>query len=56
MDIFEKPFIPTYYALLVMKNNNDTVHYNNETSAKAESLFKLADDFKLGVFLIISCQ
>ena len=29
-----------------MKENNDTVHYNNETSSKAESVFKLADDFE----------
>ena len=37
-----------------MKENNDTVHYNNETSAKAESLFKLVDDFKFIVTLVVS--
>ena len=26
MDIFEKPFVPVYYSLVVMKENNDTVH------------------------------
>ena len=36
MDVFEELFVPVYYSLLVMKENNDTVHYNNETSAKAE--------------------
>ena len=46
-----------------MKENDDIVHYNNETSLKAESLFKLVDDFEFivtlvvtAVFLIISCQ
>ena len=54
MDIFEELFVPVYYALLVMKENNDTVHYNNETSAKAESLFKLADDFEFIVTLVVT--
>ena len=36
MDVFEELFVPVYYSLLVMKEKNDTVHYNNETSAKAE--------------------
>ena len=31
MDVFEELFVPVYYSLLVMKENNDTVHYNNET-------------------------
>ena len=54
MDVFEELFVPVYYSLLVMKENNDTVHYNNETSAKAESLFKLVDDFEFIVTLVVT--
>ena len=54
MDVFEELFVPVYYSLLVMKENNDTVHYNNETSAKAGSLFKLVDDFEFIVTLVIT--
>ena len=46
VDVLEELFVPVYYALLVMKENNDTVLYNNETSAKAEWLLKLVDDFE----------
>ena len=53
MDVFEE-LVPVYYSLLVMKENNDTVHYNNETSAKAESLFKLVDDFEFIVTLVVT--
>ena len=35
MDVFEELFVPVYYSLLVMKENIDTVHYNNQTSAIA---------------------
>ena len=51
MDVFEELFVPVYYSLLVMKENNDTVHYNNETSAKAKSLFKLFNHFEFIVTL-----
>ena len=54
MDVFEELFVPVYYSLLVMKENNDTVHYNNETSAKAESLFKLVDDFEFIVTVVVT--
>ena len=54
MDVFEEFFVPVYYSLLVVKENNDTVHYNNETSAKAESLFKLVDDFEFIVTLVVT--
>ena len=46
MDIFEDLFAPAYHSLLTIKENNDILHYNNETSAKVESLFKLIDDFE----------
>ena len=54
MDIFERIFVPVYYSLLVMKENNDNVHYNNEISAKADSLFKLIDDFDFIVTLVVT--
>ena len=54
MDVFEELFVPVYYSLLVMKENNDTVHYNNETSAKAESLFKFVDDLEFIVTLVVT--
>ena len=54
MDVFEELFVPVYYSLLVMKENNDTVHYKDETSAKGESLFKLVDDFKFIVTLVVT--
>ena len=38
MDVFEEFFVPVYYSLLVMKEINDTVHYNNDTSAKENFL------------------
>ena len=40
MDVSEDFFVPVYHSLLTTKNN-DIVHYNNEISAKAESLLKL---------------
>ena len=54
MDVFEELVVPVYYSLLVMKENNGTVHYNNVTSAKAESLFELVDDFKFVVILVVT--
>ena len=29
MDVFEDLFVPFYRSLLTMKENNNTVHYNN---------------------------
>ena len=46
--------MPVHYSFLVVKENNDTVHYNNGTSAKAESLFKLVDDFEIIVSLVVT--
>ena len=37
-----------------MKENNDNAHYNCETSAKAESLFKLVDVFEFVVTLVVT--
>ena len=37
-----------------MKENNDTAHYNNETSAKTESLLKLVDDFEFIVTQVVT--
>ena len=54
MDVFEDLFVPVYHSWLTMKENNDIVHYNNETSAKAESLFKLIDDFEFTIRLVIT--
>ena len=56
MDVFEERFVRVYYPLLVMKENNDTVHCNNETSVKAESLFKLLDSFEFIVTLVVTCS
>ena len=41
-----------YYSFIVIKKNIDTVHYNNKTSAKAVSLFKLIDDFEFILTLV----
>ena len=46
--------MPVYHSLLTMLENNDTVHYNNETIAKAELLFKLIDDFEFIMALVIT--
>ena len=54
IDFFEELFVPVHYSFLVVKENNDTVHYNNETSTKAESLFKLVDDFEIIVSLVVT--
>ena len=54
MDVFEDLFVLVYHSLLTMKESNDIVHYNNKTSAKAESLFKLIDDFEFIITLVIT--
>ena len=36
-----------------MKEKNDKVNYSNKPSAKAESLFKLIDDFEFIITLVI---
>ena len=54
MDVSEELFVPVYYSLLIMKKNNDTAHNNNETSAKAEPLFKLVHDFEFVVTLVVT--
>ena len=56
MNVFEDVFVPAYDYLLTMKENNDIVHYNNETSAKAEFLFKLIDDFEFVITWVITCR
>ena len=45
-----------YYSFIVIKKNIDTVHYNNKTSAKAVSLFKLIDDFEFILTLVATCS
>ena len=52
--IFEEFFVPVYYSLLVMKENNDIVHYNNEVSTKAEPFLKFVDDFELIINLVVT--
>ena len=54
MDVFEDLFVPVYHFLLTVKEKIDIVHYNNKTSAKAESLFKLIDDFEFIITLVIT--
>ena len=39
-----------------MKENNDTVHYNNEVSTKAEPFLKFVDDFELIISLAVTCS
>ena len=56
IDVFKDRFVPVYHSLLTMKENNDIVYYNNETSAKAESLFKLTADFEFIITLVITCS
>ena len=56
MNVFGEFFVPVYYSLLLMKKNNDIVHYNNKTSAKADPLFKLVDDFEFIVTLVVTCS
>ena len=56
VDVFEELFVPVYYSLLVKKENNDTVHCNNETSAKTEPLFNLVDDIEIIVTLVVTCS
>ena len=53
-DAFDDLFMPVYLSLLPIKENNDIVYYNNETSAKAESLFKLTEDFEFIITLVIT--
>ena len=44
MNVFEDLFVPVYHSVLTIKvKENNIVHYNNETSAKAEPLFKVID-------------
>ena len=52
-DVFENHFVSVYHYFLTMKENNDKVDYSNEPSAKAESLFKLIDDFEFIITLVI---
>ena len=54
MNVSEELFVPVYYSILIMKKNNDTAHNNNETSAKAEPLFKLDHDFDFVVTLVVT--
>ena len=44
--MFSKNFCASVFFISYIKENNDAVHYNNETLAKAELLFKLVDDFE----------
>ena len=54
MGVFEDLFVPVYHSLLTMEENNDKVHYNNGTSATAQSLLKIIDDFEFIVILVIT--
>ena len=56
MDVFEELFVPVYYSLLVMKEMNDTVHYNIETSVQLPSeCMSLIEGRSLSLFIKI-CQ
>ena len=52
MDVSEELFVPVHHSLFTLKENNKLVYYNHKTSAKAESLFKLIDDFKFIITLV----
>ena len=52
MDASEELFVPVHHSLFTLKENNKLVYYNHKTSAKAESLFKLIDDFKFIITLV----
>ena len=52
-DVFENHFVPVYHYFLTMKEKNDKINYSNKPSAKAESLFKLIDDFEFIITLVI---
>ena len=54
MGVFEVLFVPVYHSFLTMKENNNIVHYHDETSAKAESLFKVIYDFEFIITLVIT--
>ena len=54
MNVFEDVFVFVYHSLLTTNENNDIIHYNNETSAKAEFLFKLIDDFEFIITWVIT--
>ena len=56
MDILENLFVSFYHSLLTLQENNYIFYYNNETSAKSASLFKLIDDFEFIVTFVITCK
>ena len=54
MGLFEELYISIYYALLEMKENITEPRYNNDTSSKADTFFKLISDFNFIVNLVIT--
>ena len=51
---FWRTFCASVLFISCKERNNDTLHYNNETWAKAESLYKLVDDFEFVVTLVVT--
>ena len=45
MSIFEELFVSICHSLREMKEKKCEPHFNTETSAKMDSLFKLVNDF-----------
>ena len=54
MNDYDNLFVTVYNSLLTMKENNDIFHCNDEIVAKAKSIFKLIDDFKFIITLVIT--
>ena len=54
MIIFEKLFVSIYHSLREMKENKCEPRFNNETSAKADSVFKSVTDLSFITTLVIT--
>ena len=54
MSIFEELLVSIYHSLGKIKENKCEPRFNNETFAKADSLFKLVTDFRFIITLVIT--
>ena len=54
MSILEELFVSIYHSLCEMKGNKCEPCFNNKTSAKVDSLFKLATDFSFITTLVVT--
>lgn len=43
-----------YHTLFTIKEKNDMIYCNNETSGKAEPWFKFTDDFEFNITLVMT--